>query len=247
MYYASINLLDWQFRVIYFYTIQAKTKRILGMSLRSGGVFCNWTKGNKHELICFLSFSIWLTCVNSDCISSLPPIIYNTQGLINCLEIGLEILDLEAKEIEEYVFPILGWVAVCLAAILILGGVGIGLYLRHRYCLIKKSNPYIKIFLNTYAEGTVQSPPHLGWEWQLNWPPPTPIWGAHTPRSPWPPSLESPDQLPNSGLTPVYYIYSEVKKIQSEFTQVSHLLKQKKAYQFMFIALGLITKIPLLT
>ena len=81
-------------------------------------------------MIHFLSFNI---CVNSDCISSLSPIKYNAQGLINCLEIGLEILDLEAEEIEEFVFPILGWVAVSLAAVLALGGVGIGLYLRHRY------------------------------------------------------------------------------------------------------------------
>ena len=63
---------------------------------------------------------------------SLPPNIYNTQGLIRCLEVGLEILEMEAKELEEYVLPIWVWVAVSLAAILILGGVGIGLYLRHR-------------------------------------------------------------------------------------------------------------------
>ena len=60
------------------------------------------------------------------------------------MEIGLEILDLEAKEIEEYVFPILGWVAVALAAVLILGGVGIGLYLRHRYCLEVNFNIWIR-------------------------------------------------------------------------------------------------------
>ena len=42
-------------------------------------------------------------------------------------------MDLEAEEIEEFVFPILGWVAVALAAVLILGGVGIGLYIRSRY------------------------------------------------------------------------------------------------------------------
>ena len=74
------------------------------------------------------------------------------------MEVGLEILDMEAKEIEEYVFPIWVWVAVCLAAILILGGVGIGLYLRHRYChLYKKSNPYIKINFETIPVSKVQS------------------------------------------------------------------------------------------
>ena len=51
---------------------------------------------------------------------------------------------MEAKEIEEYVFPIWVWVAVCLAAILILGGVGIGLYLRHRY--LKYFNKWIRFF-----------------------------------------------------------------------------------------------------
>ena len=138
------------FGLFIFIPFRPRLKGYLVWVLGQEGHFRNWTKGNKHELIRFLSFSVWLTCVNSDCISSLPPIIYNTQGLIHCLEVGLEILDLEAKEIEEYVFPILGWVAVCLAAILVLGGVGIGLYLRHRYChLYKKSNPYIKINFET--------------------------------------------------------------------------------------------------
>ena len=45
----------------------------------------------------------------------------------------MEVLSLEVEEIEDFVFPILGWVAVTMVAVLILGGVGIGLYLRHRY------------------------------------------------------------------------------------------------------------------
>ena len=54
------------------------------------------------------------------------------QGLIRCLEAGLEILELEAKELEGSVLPIWVWVIVCTAILLVLGGVGIGLYLRHR-------------------------------------------------------------------------------------------------------------------
>jgi len=67
-------------------------------------------------------------------------------------------LDLEAEEIEEFVFPILGWVAVAMAAVLILGGVGIGLYLRHRYqhkFYKKKSIPYIKKLLAQHDVGNI--------------------------------------------------------------------------------------------
>ena len=39
---------------------------------------------------------------------------------------GLEILELEAKELEESVLPIWVWVVVSSAALLILGEVGIG-------------------------------------------------------------------------------------------------------------------------
>ena len=45
----------------------------------------------------------------------------------------MEILSLEVEEIEDYVFPILGWVAVAMVAVLILGGVGLGFYIRSRY------------------------------------------------------------------------------------------------------------------
>ena len=45
----------------------------------------------------------------------------------------MEILSLEVEEIEGYVFPILGWVAVALVAVLLLGGVGLGFYIRSRY------------------------------------------------------------------------------------------------------------------
>ena len=44
----------------------------------------------------------------------------------------MEILELEAKELEGSVLPIWVWVVVSSAALLVLGGVGIGLYLRHR-------------------------------------------------------------------------------------------------------------------
>ena len=58
--------------------------------------------------------------------------LYNFQGLIRCLEAGMEILELEAKELEESVLPIWVWVVVSTAILLVLGGVGLGLYLRHR-------------------------------------------------------------------------------------------------------------------
>ena len=45
----------------------------------------------------------------------------------------MEVLSLEVEEIEDFVFPILGWVAVAMVAVLILGGVGLGLYIRSRY------------------------------------------------------------------------------------------------------------------
>ena len=45
----------------------------------------------------------------------------------------MEMLSLEVEEIEDYVFPILGWVAVTMVAVLILGGVGLGFYIRSRY------------------------------------------------------------------------------------------------------------------
>ena len=46
------------------------------------------------------------------------------QGLIRCLEAGMEILELEAKELEESVLPIWVWVVVSTAILLVLGGVG---------------------------------------------------------------------------------------------------------------------------
>ena len=45
----------------------------------------------------------------------------------------MEMLSLEVEEIEGYVFPILGWVAVALVVVLLLGGVGLGFYIRSRY------------------------------------------------------------------------------------------------------------------
>ena len=65
--------------------------------------------------------------------SILPLSKHESQGLIDCLELGMEILSLEVEEIEGYVFPILGWVAVALVAVLLLGGVGLGFYIRSRY------------------------------------------------------------------------------------------------------------------
>ena len=44
----------------------------------------------------------------------------------------MEILELEAKELEGSVLPIWVWVVVSSAILLVLGGVGLGLYLRHR-------------------------------------------------------------------------------------------------------------------
>ena len=45
----------------------------------------------------------------------------------------MELLSLEVEEMEGYVFPILGWVAVTLVVVLLLGGVGLGIYIQSRY------------------------------------------------------------------------------------------------------------------
>ena len=58
---------------------------------------------------------------------------HKSQGLIDCLELGMELLSLEVEGMEGYVFPVLGWVAVTLVVVLLLGGVGLGIYIRSRY------------------------------------------------------------------------------------------------------------------
>ena len=45
----------------------------------------------------------------------------------------MELLSLEVEGMEGYVFPVLGWVAVALVEVLLLGGVGLGIYIRSRY------------------------------------------------------------------------------------------------------------------
>ena len=45
----------------------------------------------------------------------------------------MELLSLEVERMEGVVFPILGWVAVAIAVVLLLGGVGLGIYIRSRY------------------------------------------------------------------------------------------------------------------
>ena len=45
----------------------------------------------------------------------------------------MELLSLEVEGMEGYVFPIVGWVAVALVVVLLLGGVGLGVYIRGRY------------------------------------------------------------------------------------------------------------------
>ena len=45
----------------------------------------------------------------------------------------MELLSLEVEGKEGYVFPVMGWVAVALVVVLLLGGVGLGIYIRSRY------------------------------------------------------------------------------------------------------------------
>ena len=45
----------------------------------------------------------------------------------------MELLSLEVEGMEGYVFPVLGWVAVALVVVLLLGGVGLGIYIWSRY------------------------------------------------------------------------------------------------------------------
>ena len=45
----------------------------------------------------------------------------------------MELLSLEVEGIEGVVFPVLGWVAIVSVVVLLLGGVGLGIYIRGRY------------------------------------------------------------------------------------------------------------------
>ena len=45
----------------------------------------------------------------------------------------MELLSLEVEGGEGYVFPVMGWVAVALVIVVLLGGVGLGVYIRGRY------------------------------------------------------------------------------------------------------------------
>ena len=45
----------------------------------------------------------------------------------------MELLSLEVEGMEGFVFPVLGWVAVTTVIVLLLGGVGLGIYIQSRY------------------------------------------------------------------------------------------------------------------
>ena len=45
----------------------------------------------------------------------------------------MELLSLEVEGMEGVVFPVLGWVAIVSVVVLLLGGVGLGIYIRSRY------------------------------------------------------------------------------------------------------------------
>ena len=45
----------------------------------------------------------------------------------------MELLSLEVEGMEGVVFPVLGWVAIVTVVVLLLGGVGLGIYIRSRY------------------------------------------------------------------------------------------------------------------
>ena len=58
---------------------------------------------------------------------------FKSQGLIDCLELGMELLSMEVEEVEGVLIPVLGWVAIVSVVVLLLGGVGLGIYIRSRY------------------------------------------------------------------------------------------------------------------
>ena len=56
-----------------------------------------------------------------------------SQGLIDCLELGMELLSMEVEEVEGVLIPVVGWVAIVSVVVLLLGGIGLGFYIRSRY------------------------------------------------------------------------------------------------------------------
>ena len=42
-------------------------------------------------------------------------------------------MELISLEVEGVVFPVLGWVAIVSVVVLLLGGIGLGIYIRSRY------------------------------------------------------------------------------------------------------------------
>ena len=59
-----------------------------------------------------------------------------SQGLIDCLELGMELLSMEVEGVEGVLIPVLGWVAIISVVVLLLGGVGLGIYIRSRYLIL---------------------------------------------------------------------------------------------------------------
>ena len=53
--------------------------------------------------------------------------------MIDCLELGMELLSMEVEGVEGVLIPVLGWVAIVSVVVLLLGGVGLGIYIRSRY------------------------------------------------------------------------------------------------------------------
>ena len=45
----------------------------------------------------------------------------------------MELLSLEVEGMEGVVFPVLGWVAIVSVVVLLLGGIGLGIYIWSRY------------------------------------------------------------------------------------------------------------------
>ena len=45
----------------------------------------------------------------------------------------MELLSLEVEGMEGVVFPVLGWVAIVSVVVLLLGGIGLGIYIQSRY------------------------------------------------------------------------------------------------------------------
>ena len=66
-------------------------------------------------------------------ISTLPLSKIKSQGLIDCLKLGMELLSMEVEGVEGVLIPVLGWVAIISVVVLLLGGVGLGIYIRSRY------------------------------------------------------------------------------------------------------------------